>query len=452
MTDHTDLIQRLLTKNAGKVVKLPAGIFNVRTLNVPAQTRITIDSTTTLRGLPTDRPLPVLFLSSGVQVKGSGLIDGNKSQRRQGTGVRMDSARNVSVSGLRIRNTAEQGIQIIASRNISLSKVQVSGCGLKGIDQYQGINLVISQDIQVRGCYVEDAMHGIQWWGDETNGYCENIRISGNRVRRVTGGIWGNRGRNVIVSNNTTEICQDVGVDFEHSFNCSAIGNTVRDCKNYGLAIFYGSERITFAKNRVFQGVNYGHGIGLCGEGLSKQISFIGGSINTKGLNSCGLVTVGTNVVQDVLVQGVTIVTEGKNGMPVRVLENNQFQIVNNPLIAGVNPTGISLEGSSRSLVQGNMIVHRGVDKSALGERGGIFVYFRSPAYPAQHNSIRGNTIRDFRTGINDECWGDVNSQNSFENNVAPNLFHRAAGGSWGGKALQNRTEAKAAMPLQTKQ
>lgn len=452
LIDHTDSIQRLLNKYAGKSIKLPAGTFNVRTLTVQPHTRLTINSTTILKGLPTDRPLPILAISSDVHVNGLGQIHGNRTQRRTGTGIRLDSAQDSVVTGIRIREVAEQGVQVVSSRRIKLINLHVTGCGVKGVDQYQGINLVISQDVQVRGCFVEEAMHGIQWWGDEVNKYCENIWISGNRVRRVTGGIWGNRGRNVIVSNNVTEICQDVGIDFEHSFSCSAIGNTVRDCKNYGLAVFYASERITFTKNRVFQGVNYGHGIGLCGDGISKQISFIGGSINTKGTASCGLVTVGANVVQNVLIEGVNIVSEGKNGIPIRVVDNNQFQIINNPLIAGSSPTGISLEGSSRSIVQGNTIVHRGTDKSDLGSRGGIFVFFRSQEYPAQQNKIHGNTIRGFRTGINDDCWGDVNSQNSFEGNTAPNLVHRSVSGNWGGKVLKNRTDAKTVMPLKVNQ
>ena len=448
LIDHTDLIQQLLNKYAGKTIKLPAGKFNVQTLTVQPHTRLTINSNTILKGLPTDKPLPILAILSDVHVNGSGQIHGNRIQRRFGTGIQLNSSQDCTVNGIRIVEVAEQGVQVVSSKRIQLTNLHVTGCGVKGVDQYQGINLVISQDIKVRGCYVEDAMHGIQWWGDETNKYCENIWISGNRVRRVTGGIWGNRGRNVIVSNNVTELCQDVGIDFEHSFNCSAIGNTVRDCKNYGLAVFYASERITFTKNRVFQSSNYGHGIGLCGEGTSKQISFIGGTINTKGAASCGLVTVGANVVQDVLVQGVNIVSEGSNGIPIRIVDNNQFQIINNPLIAGSSPTGISLEGSSRSIVQGNTIMHRGVDKSMLGSRGGVFVYFRSREYPSQNNKIQGNTIRGFRTGINDDCWGDVNSQNSFEGNLSPNLVHRSVGGNWGGKVLRNRTEAKAVMPL----
>lgn len=453
VADQTTLLQQLLNKNAGKVLRLPVGTFTVRTLTVPKQTRLTIGPTTIIRGLPGTEPLPVLMLQTGVHLSGGGLIHGNRAQRKRGTGIQMGSAQNVTISNLRIRDVAEQGLQVVASKKLLFDQVQVSGCGLKGIDQYQGINLVISQDIQVTGCRVEDAQHGIQWWGDDTNGYCENIRIRNNRVRRVGGGgIWGNRGRNVTVTNNTTEVCGDVGVDFEHSFNCTALGNTVRDCKNYGLATFYGCDRITFTNNRVFQGPAYGHGIGLCGEGTSKHISFIGGSINTKGPGSGGLVTVGANVAQDVLVRGVRIVTEGRDGMPIRVLDNNQFQIVDNPLISGANPTGISLEGSSRSLVAGNTIVHRGPDTSPVGQRGGIFVYFRSAEYPAQNNRIERNTIQGYQTGINDECWGDNNSNNVFEQNITPNLIHRGQSGNWGGKAILNRTEAKGAAPVEVKQ
>ncbi len=403
--------------------------------------------------MPTSAPRPGRGLLSGARRDGTGIVHGNRTQRKRGTGVQINSSENVTINGLRIREVAEQGLQVVAGKRLLFDQLQVTGCGVKGVNQYQGINLVISQDVQITGCRVENAQHGIQWWGDDTNGYCENLRIRNNRVRRVEGGgIWGNRGRQVTVTGNTTEICGDVGVDFEHSFNCSAIGNTVRDCKNYGLATFFASEQIVFTNNRVYQGVGYGHGIGLCGEGLSKQIKFIGGSINTKGPGACGLLTVGANVAQDVLVQGVRIVTEGKDGMPIRVLDNNQFQLINNPLIAGASPTGISLEGSSRSLVEGNTIVHRGVDTSPAGQRGGIFVYFRSADYPAKDNRVRRNTIRGYKTGINDECWGDVNSNNVFEQNVTPNLIHREAGGNWGGKALQNRTEAQAPAPVQVRQ
>ncbi|RIV24920.1 hypothetical protein DYU11_06265 [Fibrisoma montanum] len=451
--DQTAQLQNQLNKGAGKTVTFPVGTFTVRTLKVPKNTRLTIGPKTIIKGAPMSTPVPVLELQSGVKLAGGGLIHGNRTKRTRGTGILVHACNGVSINGIRIQEVAEQGLQVSGSKNITLTNVQVNGCGLKGIDQYQGINIVITQNVKITGCRVENAQHGIQWWGDDTNGWCENIQISGNRVRRVGGGgIWGNRGRNVTVSTNTVEICGDVGVDFEHSQNCKAINNTVRDVKNYGLAVFFASEGITFTNNRVTQGLTSGHGIGLLGDGLSKKISFIGGSINTKGAAACGLTTIGTNVAQDVLVQGVRIVTEGSGGIPIRIIDNNEFRIINNPLISGANPAGVSLEGSSRSVVEGNVIVHRGVDKSQLGERGGIFVFWRSPEFPSQNNRIADNTIRGYRTGINDECWGNNNSNNVFENNTTPNLVHRGAGGAWGGKAVQNRTAARVAAPVEIKQ
>jgi hypothetical protein len=453
LADQTTVLQNLLNKQAGKAVTFPVGTYMVRTLTVPKHTRLTIQAKTIIKGLPTDQSVPVLILSSGVSVTGAGTVDGNRTVRRKGVGIKIADAESVTISGLRIREVAEQGVQIVNCKKIALIRLKVDGCGVKGINQFQGINVVISQNIQITGCQVAKAQHGIQWWGDDTNGWCDNLRINGNKVSHVDGGgIWGNKGRNITVTSNTTEFCGDVGVDFENSYDCSATGNTVRNCKNYALAVFHSSARIRFINNKVYQALKYGHGIGLLGEGVSKQISFIGGSINTKGATSCGLVTVGTNVAQDVLVKGARITTEGKGAIPIRVLDNNRFQIINNPLISGVSPTGISLEGSSQSVIDGNTIVHQGPDASNFGERGGIFVYFRSADYPAQNNQIRRNIIRGYRTGINDECWGNVNSNNLFEQNITPNLVHRSAEGVWGGKNSQNRTEAKQATPVEIRQ
>lgn len=450
--DQTVMLQRLINKGAGKVVTIPTGTFLIRTLNIPKQTRLIIRGKTIIKGLPTTQTLPILNLATGVKITGAGIIDGNRLQRKKGTGIRIFDAQGVTVSGVRIREVAEQGIQAAGCKNLIFSNLKINNCGFKGIDQFQGINIITSQNVQVTGCQIENVQHGIQWWSDDTNGWCENIRITDNRVKRVEGGgIWGNKGRNVTVSNNITETCGDVGVDFEHSINCSATGNTVRDCKNYGLAIFHASQNVTFTNNKVYQGPSYGHGIGLTGDGVSKQISFVGGTINTKGMKSCGLLTVGTNIAQDVLVRGMRIKTEGKEGIPIRIIDNNQFQIINNPLIAGFSPTGISLEGSSGSVINGNLITHQGTDASKQGERGGIFIYFRSAEYPAQNNRVQSNTIQGYRTGINDECWGNVNSNNVFEQNVTPNLVHRASGGTWGGRAIKNRTATKLVAPITVK-
>jgi hypothetical protein len=447
--DQTKQLQQLLNNNTGKTVTFPAGTYMVRTIEVPAHTHLIIGSKTVVKGLSTGQNLPVIKLNTGVQLTGNGLIDGNRGERQKGTGIQAFDANNLLVSDIRIQNVAEQGIQLAGCKAAKLINVQVNRCGAKGVNQAQGINIVTSQNIQVSNCRISNAQHGIQWWGDNTGGWCDNIKITGNRVSTVQGGgIWGNKGRHVAVASNIVETCGDVGVDFENSTDCSATGNVVRNCKNYGLATFYGSERVVFTNNTVIQSATCGHGIGLVGSGISKNITFQGGSVTTRGISSCGLVTVGANVATDIVVRNMRIVSEGSGAIPIRVLDNNKFTIVNNPLISGMGPTGISLEGASLCTVTGNVIVHGGNDKSKLGERGGIFVFFRSAEYPAQHNVVRMNTIRGYVTGINDECWGNVNSNNTFEQNNIPNLVHRGSDGAWGGKAILNRTFTKRAAPV----
>ena len=448
ITDHTIFLQQLINKNKSKQITLPSGRFNIITLTVPQDTKLIIGQKTLLVGLPTEKVLPMLLLQTGSEIQGNGTVNANRKKRKMGVGIKIINAHNVKISGLRIFETAEQGVQIVSSHGITLENLEVVGCGAEGVEQHQAINIVISQNVEITKCRIDQAMHGIQWWGDNINGYCENIRINGNRVSRVIGGIWGNKGRNVHVTYNTVDTCSDVGVDFEHSFNCYATGNIVRNCKNYALAIFYACEKIIFSNNKVYQGLAYGHGIGLCGEGVSKQISFLRNSINTKNLDACGLITVGSKIAEDILIQGCRILTEGKNGMPIRILENNQFQIISNPLISGLNSTGISLEGSSRNLITGNVVAHIGADKAPIGQRGGIFVYFRSTDFPAQMNRVQNNTILRYSTGINDDCWGDVNSGNVFERNLTPNIIHKSAGGKWGGRVLDNRTSSKITSPV----
>ncbi|MCC5612780.1 right-handed parallel beta-helix repeat-containing protein, partial [Nostoc sp. CHAB 5834] len=175
IVDQTKMIQQLINKNAGKIVTLPSGTYMVRTINVPKQTQLVIGAKTVLKGLPVSQALPILNLSTGVQIRGTGFIDGNRSVRKKGVGIRAFDAQSISITGIRIREVAEQGIQIAGCNKITLTNVQVNGCGATGIDQFQGVNIVTSKVVRITGCRILNAQHGIQWWGDDTSGWCEDF-------------------------------------------------------------------------------------------------------------------------------------------------------------------------------------------------------------------------------------------------------------------------------------
>jgi hypothetical protein len=114
---------------------------------------------------------------------------------------------------------------------------------------------------------VKNYAHGIAWWGGGAgptdNGdlanerKTKNIKIINNTVSNIGGnntgggGIWGSMGKNVIVSGNNISNCEDVGIDFEGTFNGVAVGNTVTDCIKGCLATFFWNQEITFANNIV---------------------------------------------------------------------------------------------------------------------------------------------------------------------------------------------------------
>jgi len=447
--DQTIKIQKLLNSQAGKTVVLPKGTIWISTLNVPQKTHLVINAGTIVKGLPSEQPLPLLNLTNDVQVTGSGKLDGNRRYRTKGVGIRAFDSQRVKIANIAITETAEQGIILAGCSNVAISKSRIIGCGAKGVNQFQAINIVTSQDVVVTGCYIDGAQHGIQWWGDDIKKWCERIIINQNTVRNVTGGgIWGNKGEDILIDNNSVTTCGDVGIDFESSRNGRAINNSVRNCKNYGLAVFFASKAILFSKNKIYQDINFGHGIGLTGEGQSSDITFSNNTVSVKGLNKCGLITDGANIVTNVIIERSTFVTTGKEGIPIRILDNNNFRIVDNPSIRGISPVGISLEGSSNSVVSNNRIVHLGADASIFGAKGGIFVYYRSNLFPSKNNVIKNNFVSGYKTGMNDDCWGDVNSNNLFENNITPNFAHRIANGNWGGKSSSNSTVNHESSPV----
>ena len=115
------------------------------------------------------------------------------------------------------------------------------------------------------GCFVKNNVvnayhHGIMWWGGDSdptiNGAIANQRkvntlnISNNVCTGIAmGDIWGSMGISVIVANNECDYSGDVGVDFEGSIDCIAIGNNVRNRTNGGLALGFVNKNIKFSGN-----------------------------------------------------------------------------------------------------------------------------------------------------------------------------------------------------------
>lgn len=123
------------------------------------------------------------------------------------------------------------------------------------IDIGLSMNLQFSHDIKVEGNYVRNAkLHGMQFWGNWNwqNQDCSNIQFVGNTI--IDGGagaIWGAGGKRIVMANNIIDGAVDVGLDLEWCTDSTITGNTVRRCKNGGIALFFSCENIAITGNSV---------------------------------------------------------------------------------------------------------------------------------------------------------------------------------------------------------
>ena len=460
ITDTTTELQILFDLYAGMHIKLSGTFSNIGRLFVRTNTTLELLSNCTCspRALTTaeqtqenqdvtnggpDYRWAMFYLESGARLRGAGKINGLKSARPYAHGIAiLNTTARCKVAGIDITNTGGDAVLMANAYRPHIERLSIYNC------TGRGIHGVITAKARIQNNEIDGVQHGIQWWGDLTNGICTGWSITGNVISNCTnqtvngqtvaggGGIWGKLGSMITITGNTIDTCDDVGIDFELSYDSTATGNTVRNCKNAALSTFYASERITFANNIITQGTGMGNGYKAFGTGISKDITLKGGSI-TIDSGADGIFT-DAGVCESLTIDGVTVICNG--GIPVLSQDSHRTTIINCPKLQTTGGFGIDVRGGSNGLVFNNRLIYTGTDS---GNARGIRLYWRSSGYPCQFNRVTDNVLINFGAGIFDDNNGNATSYNVFENNVTPSVTVNVNSG-WQGRRRGNRTSANA--------
>jgi parallel beta-helix repeat protein len=295
------------------------------------------------------------------------------------------------------------------------------------------LNIDFSSSGLIKGNQVDTCAQGIIWWGGDatvsSTPTVSDITIDHNTVSNITGGcIWGGLGTNITATNNTVSHCGDVGIDFEGTFNSTMSGNDVTDCVTAAYSVFNGSANDTITGNSATQEAGFGRGFGAYGLTTvpSSSITVSGNTFHTNGHEGIGT---DQGTLNDSLFENNTITTVGPTA-GVRVLEGTRNDVKGN-VISVTSSNGISFEGPSDSTISGNTVTTT-QDTSTGGQWGGIFLYWRSSAFPTQRNIVQTNSISGFVSSINDDCWGNIASDNQILNNTVDTIYRRAGSGYTG--------------------
>lgn len=430
---------------AGDCVEVPAGVWPTSTVTIGPRAAVEIRGAGTLQlrpGLNGD-----LLVLDGVDAAllRDVTLDGNRAAQAANVDATTSDVAvlkvvsgTVRAIGLTIANAQLHGVRLDHAGGSVLQGLTVVDIGpdvggpVNGERGGRGIDVVFSDRVLVEDSTVTHTTGaGIQFWGvyePAPEVYIREVTARGNTVDDTGNAcLWGAHMDVAVFSANVVSNCGDVGLDAESSRDVLVVGNRVTDARNGGLTVFYGAERVTFADNVVTQSAGSGPAVKLLGPAPARGVDIIR---NTLTATTAEAITAVPGIWQASDITDNTITASAPDLVALRVLEGAALEIRGNTITTAAQ-TGIGLEGTSGSVVVDNTVTSTAVAAGGV-DSGGIFVYWRSAAFPARDNLVRGNTVTGFERSINDDCWGDLDSRNRFEANVVESMFHRGGAGYTG--------------------
>lgn len=437
--DNRAAIQSALDQRGA--IYVPPGTFRVSdALRLKSGTRLFGEGTLLL----TAPQNLAMLLTTGQQIEIYGLtLDGNfarKTDEAAGAILLYAGAAHVTIDRVTIRRAGHFGISGANAVHLAVKNCRI-------VDFVgRGINWAFCNHTLIEGNYIDGqettaqlAEHGVEIWGKDGNQrLSQHHVVSNNTVKNVAGGgIWAASVEDIIIIGNYVERCLDVCLDVEDTRRATIVGNVAKNGRNAGISTFFASEGVLIQGNDVTQAAGYGPGVRIFGEGISRQVTISHNTIRTH--NSAGVFT-NQRVLADSLITANHINVQ--QGVGILLLEADRVDVTNNVLLLEDTDRGISLEGGSHCLVQRNHMIKKGQKARTDNPiaQGGIYLYWRSPEFPGQHNRVINNNVRGFAVPINDNCWGQA-STNVIADNQVQAVYYNQAAGPYRGTLLRNQTD-----------
>ncbi|NCO90928.1 MAG: right-handed parallel beta-helix repeat-containing protein [Armatimonadetes bacterium] len=156
--------------------------------------------------------------------------------------------KDVTLDNLRLENLKWTGVAADHGED-----VRITNCHFEKLNW--ALSLPFSRRAQVMGNrIIGTPHHGIQFWGnwqwEQTDS--EDLLFANNYVKNGGGGpIWGTGARRVVMTGNLIDGAEDVGLELEWCEDSVISGNTVRNCGNAGISLFFACKRVSITGNTI---------------------------------------------------------------------------------------------------------------------------------------------------------------------------------------------------------
>lgn len=162
--------------------------------------------------------------------------------------ITIRKVRDVTVDHVRVENYRYTAVHAEHARNVN-----ILNCHFEKTNW--AILLSFCKRVRVSGNRIFHAgTHGIQFWGNWKfeNKDSEDLIFTDNYIKDGgAGALWGTGATRVVFANNIVDGASDVGLDLEWCDDATITGNTVRNCRNAGIALLFACRRVAITGNTV---------------------------------------------------------------------------------------------------------------------------------------------------------------------------------------------------------
>ena len=238
---------------AGLDVYVPAGKYLVDSFELPAKAYLhgagaaaTLILRKGQKGIFAGSHCRISNLSFTGQEKAAPKREGKPKMRQALLTIRKQN--QVTIDHVSMKDYRHTGVRTDNAKDIRITDSHFE-------DMDWAMNIVFTSRVHVaNNRVINTRRHGIQFWGnwEWKNKAMADIVLVGNYVKNGGGGpIWGTGATRVVMANNVIDGAEDIGLDLEWCDDSVITGNTVRNCRNAGIALLYACKRISITGNTV---------------------------------------------------------------------------------------------------------------------------------------------------------------------------------------------------------
>lgn len=251
-TDDGPALQRVLDSGAARVY-LPPGHYRIgpQPLTVPPDVLLYGEGPRSVLHL-SQSTRTLLLVQHGARLRDFA-VEGSAAVPREFDEPVVSLPPGADAHGVTIEGLHFSDCEGTCIRTAGADDMTIRHCMFTRVER--AISIEFSSRVRVLHNTVRGASkHGIQFWGnwEWEEKRSADLLFAGNIVKDGgEGAIWGCGATRVVLTGNFVDGAEDVGLDLEWCDDSTIAGNTVRNCRNAGISLFFASRRVTISGNTV---------------------------------------------------------------------------------------------------------------------------------------------------------------------------------------------------------